>query len=417
MESNSKSVLVVGFNTRPLAYSLRTSGYDVYAVDFFGDLDLYPYVKESIIVVKRLGASYDSLKSSYSLYLAQFAIEMLREYPNVDYIVIGSGLDDNIEERKMIYEEIKRLNPKIINANNSLDSITNARNILNIYSFLNKENFKTPITQDFDPTLLEDPKLQFPFVLKKKTGAGGINVYKITSREQFTYLLKKLRIYQFEPSNWLTQQYIEGIPVSCTVIGNSKEFEVVSINRQIIGLNFVNPPKEFTYCGNIVPSELIKSDEPLIKEISLKLAKKLNLQGINGFDFVLNNHYPYLMEVNPRVPGSIRASECSLGLNLLDLHLKSFNIDSWEVISQIIKCAMPKDYITKLVFFAPKTISKEQVRQINDLKYIHDKTTPSKEVLKQEPLCSILYSAKTFAESFFGALKIADNVHNLIEKS
>ena len=53
----------------------------------------------------------------------------------------------------------------------------------------------------------------------------------------------------------------------------------------------------------------IKEDNKLISEISLILTKKLGLKGINGFDFVLKNHYPYLMEINPRIPGSIRASE------------------------------------------------------------------------------------------------------------
>ena len=46
MKDRTKSVLVVGFNTRPLAYSLKIANYDVYAVDFFGDADLYPNVKD-----------------------------------------------------------------------------------------------------------------------------------------------------------------------------------------------------------------------------------------------------------------------------------------------------------------------------------------------------------------------------------
>ena len=76
----------------------------------------------------------------------------------------------------------------------------------------------------------------------------------------------------------------------------------------------MNPPKEFMYCGNVVPSNLMKNDERLVTEISLKLSKQLGLKGINGFDFVLKNHYPYLMEINPRIPGSIRASESVLNL-------------------------------------------------------------------------------------------------------
>lgn len=54
MADESNSVLVVGFTTRPLVYSLNKAGYNVYAVDFFGDLDLYPYVDDCIIVIKEL---------------------------------------------------------------------------------------------------------------------------------------------------------------------------------------------------------------------------------------------------------------------------------------------------------------------------------------------------------------------------
>ena len=54
-----KTVLIVGFNTRPLAYSLKNSGYKVYAVDFFGDLDLYPNVQDSLVLIKELATNYN----------------------------------------------------------------------------------------------------------------------------------------------------------------------------------------------------------------------------------------------------------------------------------------------------------------------------------------------------------------------
>ena len=58
MNNREDSVLVAGFNTRPLAFSLSQAGYDVYAVDFFGDLDLYPWVKDSLILTKKLKSTY-----------------------------------------------------------------------------------------------------------------------------------------------------------------------------------------------------------------------------------------------------------------------------------------------------------------------------------------------------------------------
>ena len=102
MVEKAKSVLIVGFNTRPIAYSLNKAGYDVYVVDFFGDIDLYPCVKDSIIVIKKLGTNYSTMKYNYAEFLARFTMDLLQEYPEIDFIIIGSGLDDAFKERKSI---------------------------------------------------------------------------------------------------------------------------------------------------------------------------------------------------------------------------------------------------------------------------------------------------------------------------
>ena len=102
MADKSNSVLVIGFNTRPLVYSLNKAGYEVYAVDFFGDLDLFPYVNDYIIALKELESNYNKLKDKYSKFLAHFAMELHRKHRDVRFLLIGSGLDDAYEERELI---------------------------------------------------------------------------------------------------------------------------------------------------------------------------------------------------------------------------------------------------------------------------------------------------------------------------
>ena len=414
MEDSTKSVLVVGFNTRPLAYSLKNANYDVYTVDFFGDVDLYPNVKDNLVLIKELETDYNSIKDKYSKLLSDFTLQMLRKYPEINYLIIGSGLDDAYEERETILSEIKNKKYKIKSLNNDIKTFKKARNIENIYDFLKLHKINVPFTIYYDNRKSYEGKLQFPIIFKKFKSAGGINVFKIENYEELSTIIKNIRIEKFIPTDWLIQEYIEGIPISCTTISNGNECEVITVNRQIIGEKLLNSPKEFMYCGNVVPAGLPKKDEKLISMISKTLAIELGLKGINGFDFVLKDHYPFLMECNPRIPGSISASESVLNLNLLDLHIKSFIPNEWRNIKKLINSAIPKTVATKLIFFAPKEINKNLLPKINTLKFIHDKTEPVKNVLKGEPLCTILYEAINLSESFNGAKKIVNKINKII---
>ncbi|MFW9999315.1 MAG: ATP-grasp domain-containing protein [Candidatus Hodarchaeota archaeon] len=412
MTNKSNSILVVGFNTRPLAYSLKRAGYNVYTVDFFGDLDLYPYIDDYIIVMKTLKSNYNSLKYKYNKFLAQFAIELHRKHRDVNFFLIGSGLDDAYEERGLISEEIKSFNTIFVN--NNLQVIKKSRDIMDILELLKSNGYKCPKSYSYEKFRMLNLRLEFPFILKKIRSAGGINVFKIEDEKDITLLISNLGKKKFIPREWIIQEYIRGIPISCTVISDGNECEVITINRQIIGENFLNAPKDFIYCGNIVPAGVSINEEKIISEISLFLTKKLGLKGINGFDFVLKDHHPYFMECNPRIPGSIRASELVLNLNLLDLHVKCFIPNEWKNIKKLIKSVIPKKFATKLILFAPKDVEKSILQKINNLEFVHDKSEPIKNVLRGEPLCSVLYEAESIHESFNGAKSIISQINRII---
>ncbi|MFW9895144.1 MAG: ATP-grasp domain-containing protein [Candidatus Thorarchaeota archaeon] len=409
-----KSILVVGFNTRPLTYSLKNAGYDVYAVDFFGDLDLYPNVKDSFVLMKELGTNYSTIKTSYSELLTTFTIKMLKKHPNLDYLLIGSGMDDAIEERLLILNEIKKENYKIKNLNNEIKTIEKARDIKNVYDLLKFHGFDIPFSFSYQKLGMYKNLLHFPVIFKKFKSAGGINVYKISNLKDLSALIQDIESKAFNPSDWLIQEYIEGTPLSCTTISDGEKSEVISINRQIIGEKLLNPPREFSYCGNIVPAELPKNDENIISRVSKLLTKKLALKGINGFDYVLKDHYPYLMEINPRIPGSITASERSFNLNLINLHVKSFHMNQWSLVKRSLKSRKSTGFVTKLIYFAPKDIDKDSITKINNLENVHDKSEPNKNILKEDPICTVLYKANDFLESYNGAKKIIEKIKKII---
>jgi len=415
MSDEQESVLVAGFNTRPLVYSLNRAGYEVYAVDFFGDLDLYPYVKDCLILTKELSMNYDLIKDNYSVYLALLILELLEQNPEIKHLIIGSGLDDAIEERVLILKEIDRMKYKILYPNNELEVIKKSRNIEIIFNILSKQGFEVPRTVSFEEVKSKVNELEYPFILKKKSGSGGINVYKIQNKSDLSFTINQINRKAFDPKDWLMQEYIDGNPVSCTTISNGIESKVISVNRQIIGDKYLNAPKEFMYCGNVVPAKIFEEEKKLIVDISLKLSTELGLKGINGFDFVLRDHYPYIMEINPRIPGSIRASEEAMSINLLDLHIKSFTTNGWEFVKKTLKNANIENFATKMIFFAPKEIDENLINSINALEYVHDKSEPIRNISKSEPVCTILFKAKSFSDSYLGALQVVDEINRIIK--
>lgn len=415
MGLKEKTILVAGFNTRPLVYSLFKAGYEVYAVDFFGDLDLYPYVVDCLVLTKKLNASYDVVKNNYSEYLPDLILELLEKHPYINYLVIASGLDDALNERDHILKEIHRKKYKIVSLNNSLDVIRKSRKVEEVFNFIQDLGYKIPFTKSFDDMKQKVDELNYPFVFKKKSGSGGVNVFKISDRDCFHFILDLIKSKEFNPKEWIIQEFIEGNPVSCTTISNGKESLIVSVNQQLIGEKYLNAPQEFMYCGNIVPGRLTTEERKRIFEISLKLTSELGLRGINGFDFVLKNHYPYLMEINPRIPGSIRASEEAMNINLLDLHLKSFTDKGWEIVKKTLKGAKIENFTTKMIFFAPKEIGKNLLNEINNLEYVHDKSEPVQNIAKSEPVCTILFKAKSFSDSYLGSLKVVNKINKLIK--
>lgn len=415
MSIKEESVLVAGFNTRPLVYSLSRAGYEVYAVDFFGDLDLYPYVKDCLILTKKLSVSYDLVKNNYSEYLPLLILELLEKYPEIKYLIIGSGLDDAIEERALILKEINRKKYKILNLNNELEAIKKSRDREFIFNFLKKGGFDVPRTVSLEEVRYKVNDLEYPFILKKRSGSGGTNIYKIHNKSDLSSNINLINRETFDPKDWLMQEYIEGNPVSCTTISNGEESEVISVNHQIVGDKSLNAPKEFMYCGNVVPANIFAEERKLIVDISLKLSAELGLKGINGFDFVLRNQYPYIMEINPRIPGSIRASEEAMNINLLDLHIKSFTDKGWEFVKKTLKDAKIENFTTKMIFFAPKEIDKNLLNKINDLEYVHDKPEPVKNIYKGEPVCTILFKANSFSDSYLSSLKVVDKINKIIK--
>jgi len=97
------------------------------------------------------------------------------------------------------------------------------------------------------------------------------------------------------------------------------------------------------------------------------------------------------------------------------MHIKSFTDKGWEFVKKTLKDAKIENFTTKMIFFAPKEIDKNLLNEINDLEYIHDKPESVKNIYKSEPVCTILFQAKSFSDSYLGSLKVVDKIKRIIK--
>jgi uncharacterized protein len=286
----SLRVLVVGYNTRHIVCSAKRAGFYVESVSHYEDSDLIKcgdvtrFIRDEFPEVIT-DADYRSLK----------ALVMGSSY---DHAILGTG-----------FETLDI--PRVAGNPPSLSSFVNDKDRLRD----KLETLDYPVPQHFD---LED-NLSFPIILKPKRGAGGF-------RNVLVRDIKHLQrsIEQYHENGWddfFLQEFIHGIDVSASVLSTGKQALTIAINEQLIGLKNLGPMQRFSFCGSVTPFRTSFARE--IEEISNSIATDLGLVGTNGIDFIIGANGPVIIEVNPRFQATLDTIEGSLGINLVEAHIKS----------------------------------------------------------------------------------------------
>ena len=100
---------------------------------------------------------------------------------------------------------------------------------------------------------------------------------------------------------FIAQEFIRGEAASVSLLSTGKKAKALSLNKQNIIL--AGPEATSSYEGGAVPLE------HWLKQEAFKIAEKVtevfsDLKGYVGVDFVLTEHKPYVVDVNPRLTTS-----------------------------------------------------------------------------------------------------------------
>ncbi len=290
----------------------------MYAADAFGDVD-----------TKRWARRY------YQLDPLQLHAELknLKEVADkVDGMIIGSGFES--ANFSFLKEDDRR---KILG--NAPEKTKEIANKAWLSSRLDDLDIPHPLTytgREIAERIENAEHFRYPVVAKPAYGGGGTANF-------FCYNEKELIRWAKQLPDFLYQEYIRGKHASVSTISTKSAAMSVCLNEQLIGVESLSAQGPFVYCGNISPFVTKFSDS--VCELAEELTSELGLLGSNGVDFVITDDSPFVIEVNPRLQGSLDSVERSTDLNVVDAHVKA-------VRGELAERVAAKRYAVKAIVFA-----------------------------------------------------------------
>ena len=173
-----------------------------------------------------------------------------------------------------------------------LQAIRLASNKLETKKYLKSLGINTPDEITFESLR---KKNYTEAVYKPIDGAGTTDTYKIENKKNIISTLNK------KPSCLFLEEWVEGTAYSVSLNCDLSDFEILSINKQLIISNHLG---KLLYSGTKpVETKMFKKlYTSILPIISLIVANITDLRGFIGIDFILKeNSQISIIEINPRL--------------------------------------------------------------------------------------------------------------------
>ena len=410
-----ENLLLMGIDTRPMVNSALKLDYKTFSISYFKTVDFkVPYAEkhvldqESVISCGRFEENYSPEKL---LELSKDFLFQNHDEDEIDKIVLTTGINT-----KNFSGEFKKFR-KIVRGNKNTESVENK------FKFYNKlkNKFNVPLTfQPSDVCELNEILQQYTnnqFILKPLQGSGGLGIF-LLNNESCDELKQVNEICQnISLENYILQEYIEGTNVSSSVLSSHDDIKNLINSRLITEHDLGNDSYE--YSGNILPLDEnsfkmfngyrteIDADElnDEMRNTSEDLIKEFDLIGSNGVDYILDkNGELKVIEINPRFQGTYELVENSLGINLLDAHIKACE-------GEIIDIPNPKQYSIKKIIYARKQVN---IGNLN-IPNVYDIPYEGVKIEKDQPLVTIISSNEDLKTAINDAKIAEDKVYENID--
>jgi D-alanine-D-alanine ligase len=140
---------------------------------------------------------------------------------------------------------------------------------------------------------------QVPCVVKPVNGGSSVGVIIVKKAEELEKAISLAKKY----GEVLVEEYIEGMEVTCGVIGNEEvvALPVVEIRTKNEFFDYeakYTPGKSEEIC----PAEIDEKLTQLVQKLSIEVFKAIGGRGYSRVDFMIRDGQPYILEINT-LPG------------------------------------------------------------------------------------------------------------------
>jgi predicted ATP-grasp superfamily ATP-dependent carboligase len=286
-------VLIAGISTRAAAESAARAGFQVTAIDAFGDLDQHPAVRSL------------SMPRDYGLKPTAAAVARAARALECDAVAYLSPFENHPRALATLASGRTLLG-------NAPEVLRRVRDPVELARALQRRGFRVPRVRTNEshapngpngPNDPNDPNDSNERWLLKPFASGG--------GHRIRHWRPTLQI----PRRYYLQEFIEGTAGSVVFMSGAGQSVPLGITRQIIG-DAAFGASGFRYCGSILASAGPVGAERLAAAVT----EEFRLVGLNVIDFVAHDGAPYAIEVNPRWSGSMELVERVVGVPLFALH-------------------------------------------------------------------------------------------------
>ncbi|PYP12295.1 MAG: hypothetical protein DMD56_04520 [Gemmatimonadetes bacterium] len=378
-------VLLAGVSTRGFAESAVRAGYDVIAVDGFGDLDLRACATEVHVV--RVGGRFR----------ARAAVAAVRDV-SCEAAVYEAGFENHPGAvRALAARRVLWGNPPAV--------LARARDPRRLARVVGKAGLPAPRVRLTRPA----PGVRGGWVVKPlhSGGGDGVAVWRTGRGAPM-------------PRRSYFQERIVGVTGSIVFVADGRRAVPLGLSRVLAGETAFGADG-FRYCGNILGAAgdpQFPADERLLDRATLlaqTVTRAFGLVGVNGVDFVARRGLPWAIEVNPRYTAAMELVERAYGISMFDVHVRACR-HSLPTFDLAAARRRAPDAVGKAIVYARRPIALGDTRPWVLDADVRDISPPGTRFAPREPICTIFARGRDATACFAALARRAAGIYRDVER-